>query len=57
MEVSSSSVAQKPKADQFALPGGWGGLAGAAIHQTSLGSPFFPFSAYRRKQLTLQLAQ
>ncbi|GAA6028244.1 hypothetical protein JCM8097_006937 [Rhodosporidiobolus ruineniae] len=37
-EVSTSSVAQKKKADLFALPGGWGGLAGAAIHQTSLGN-------------------
>jgi dihydroorotate dehydrogenase (fumarate) len=37
VEVSSSSVAQKAKSDLFALPGGWGGLAGAALHQTSLG--------------------
>ncbi|GAA6001496.1 hypothetical protein JCM10207_006695 [Rhodosporidiobolus poonsookiae] len=38
VEVESSSVAQKKKDDLFALPGGWGGLAGAAIHQTSLGN-------------------
>ncbi|GAA5917054.1 hypothetical protein JCM6882_001912 [Rhodosporidiobolus microsporus] len=38
VEVPSSSVAQKKKADLFALPNPWGGLAGAAIHNTSLGN-------------------
>ncbi|BGP16501.1 hypothetical protein JCM10213_001162 [Rhodosporidiobolus nylandii] len=40
IEVASSSIAQKKKDDLFALPGGWGGLAGAAIHQTSLGNVY-----------------
>ncbi|GAA5975477.1 hypothetical protein JCM11641_004279 [Rhodosporidiobolus odoratus] len=38
VEVASSAVAQKKKDDLFALPGGWGGLAGASVHQTSLGT-------------------
>ncbi|GAA5828776.1 hypothetical protein JCM11251_005870 [Rhodosporidiobolus azoricus] len=37
-EVPTSTVAQKKKADLFALPNPWGGLAGAAIHNTSLGN-------------------
>jgi dihydroorotate dehydrogenase (fumarate) len=44
VEVSSSSVAQKAKSDIFALPGGFGGLAGAATHQIALGYvPSFHF--------------
>ncbi|GAA5854368.1 hypothetical protein JCM8547_001796 [Rhodosporidiobolus lusitaniae] len=38
-DVPSQPFAQKSsKPDLFALPGGWGGLAGAAVHQTALGN-------------------
>ncbi|GJN90748.1 hypothetical protein Rhopal_003762-T1 [Rhodotorula paludigena] len=39
--VPSCAVAQQPpKQEMFALPGGSGGLAGAAIHHTSLGNVY-----------------
>ncbi|GAA5857790.1 hypothetical protein JCM1840_000911 [Sporobolomyces johnsonii] len=38
VDVPSRAAANKPIVDLFALPGGWGGVAGAAIHQTSLGN-------------------
>lgn len=38
VELEGNAVAQKRKPhEQFALPGGFGGLAGAAVHQISLG--------------------
>jgi dihydroorotate dehydrogenase (fumarate) len=38
VEIEGNAVAQKKKPqEQFALPGGFGGLAGAAVHQISLG--------------------
>lgn len=41
VEVEGNQVAQKRKkveeGGEHALPGGWGGLAGDAVHQISLG--------------------
>lgn len=40
VQVASARGAQGPKEDLFALPGGFGGLAGAAVHQISLGNVY-----------------
>ncbi|KAM0747484.1 FMN-linked oxidoreductase [Meredithblackwellia eburnea MCA 4105] len=39
-EIPGATMAQGKKDDLFAVPGGFGGLAGAAVHQISLGNVY-----------------
>lgn len=46
-EVPQAPMVQKKKEGMFALPGGFGGLAGAAVHQLALGCVRSSFSRAR----------
>ncbi|KAK4703863.1 hypothetical protein P7C70_g2359, partial [Phenoliferia sp. Uapishka_3] len=65
-EVEGATMAQGVKSDVLALPGGYGGLAGAAVHNISLGSIFpdflplthvLPSLDFQERSSTLHAAQ